>query len=105
MNETQRGDLSRHWTLDPAITFLNHGSFGACPRPVLEVQQRLRDQIERQPVKFFVRTMPGMLDAARERLAQFLGADAEGLAAISNATSGVNAVLRSLDLTLEEVRP
>jgi isopenicillin-N epimerase len=89
--------FAQHWTLDPDLAFLNHGSFGACPRTVLEEQQRLRDELERQPVNFFVRDLPDRLDAARRRLASFVGADPEGLAAVPNATTGVNAVLRSLD--------
>lgn len=90
--------LAQHWTLEPGLAFLNHGSFGACPRAVLAEQQRLRDELERQPVTFFVRRLPDRLDAARRRLAEFLGADPEGLAVVPNATSGVNAILRSLDL-------
>jgi isopenicillin-N epimerase len=89
--------LAHHWTLDPGITFLNHGSFGACPRPVLDEQARLRAELERQPVEFMVRQLPGLLDAARGHLAEFLGADTAGLAFVPNATTGVNAVLRSLD--------
>lgn len=89
--------LARHWTLEPGIAFLNHGSFGACPRPVLEEQQRLRDELERQPVEFFVRKLPDRFDAARERLAAFLGADPQGLVVVPNATTGINAILRSLD--------
>ena len=89
--------LAQHWTLDPEIAFLNHGSFGACPRAVLEEQQRLRDEMERQPVEFFVRKLPDRFDAARQRLAEFLGADPECLAVVPNATTGVNAILRSLD--------
>lgn len=85
------------WPLDPAVTFLNHGSFGSCPLPVLEFQRELRDRMERQPVKFFVRDLEELLDWARIRLAKFLGGKAENLVFVPNATSGVNAVLRSLD--------
>lgn len=91
-------DIKDHWTLDPAITFLNHGSFGATPRVVLGKQDEFRAQMEREPVRFFVRELEPLLDEARGVLAQFLGADPAGLAFVPNATAGVNAVLRSLDL-------
>ena len=90
--------MRQHWTLDPNITFLNHGSFGATPRAVLEKQNEYRAQMEREPVRFFVRELEPMLDEARRALAAFLGADPAGLAFVPNATAGVNAVLRSLDL-------
>jgi isopenicillin-N epimerase len=87
---------AEHWQLAPDIAFLNHGSFGACPRKVLGLQQRIRDELERQPVEFFVRKLFDRLDEARATLASFLGADPQGLVAVPNATTGVNAVLRSL---------
>jgi isopenicillin-N epimerase len=89
-----RADLG--WTLDPTVTFLNHGSFGACPAPVLAVQRELRDRLEREPVTFLDRELERHLDRAREALGAFLGADPEGLAFVPNATTASNAVLRSL---------
>ncbi|TVQ32689.1 MAG: aminotransferase class V-fold PLP-dependent enzyme [Phycisphaeraceae bacterium] len=89
--------LAAHWTIDPAVSYLNHGSFGATPKHVIEFQQTMRDRMERQGVRFFVRDLEGLLDSARAELGAFLGADADDLAFISNATTGVNAVLRSLD--------
>jgi isopenicillin-N epimerase len=86
------------WHLDPAITFLNHGSFGATPRAVLERQSEYRLQMEREPVRFMVRELEPLLDAARQEVAQFVGASPDAIAFVPNATAGVNAVLRSLDL-------
>ena len=99
MSETTfDGDLRRHWPLDPAVVYLNHGSYGACPHAVLEAQQRLRERMESQPAQFFVRDLERLLDQARTGLADFLNAAPEDIAWVNNATAGVNAVLRSLDL-------
>jgi isopenicillin-N epimerase len=91
-------NLSSHWCLDPSVAYLNHGSFGACPSAVLEAQAALRLEMEREPVDFLVAKLPGRLNAARETLAAFLGADPSDLVFVTNATAGVNAVLRSLSL-------
>lgn len=86
----------KYWPLDPEITFLSHGAFGACPRVVLEVQNEWRARVERGPVQFLVRKMEVPMDAARATLAEFVGVDTEDLVFIPNATTGVNTVLRSL---------
>lgn len=86
------------WTLERDLDFLNHGSFGACPRPVLEAQDELRARMERQPLQFF-RDLEKLLDEARAALAAFVGANADDLALVPNATTGVNTVLRSLQLS------
>lgn len=88
-------ELRKHWMLEEGMHFLNHGSFGAAPRAVLQAQQRFRDRMERQPVDFLVRQAPSELRAAASDLADFLGAQGEDLAFVENATAGVNAVLRS----------
>src|SRR3954447_12917998 len=90
--------MKEHWLLDPTITFLNHGSFGAAPKAVLAKQNELRTQLEREPVRFMVRELEPLLDDARAALAAFVGADPASIAFVPNATAGVNAVLRSLDL-------
>lgn len=87
----------KFWSLDPAVTFLNHGSFGSCPRPVLKFQRALQDRLERQPVRFLVDDFEPLWDDARRQLAEFVGADADDLVFVPNATTGVNTVLRSLE--------
>jgi isopenicillin-N epimerase len=86
----------QHWLLDPQLIFLNHGSFGACPKRVVERQAEWRARMERQPVQFLARDLESHLDVARGTLAAFVGADAEAVVFVPNATSGVNCVLRSL---------
>ncbi len=86
------------WGLDPEVLHLNHGAFGACPLPVLEHQSELRRRLEADPTDFLVRRLEAELDAARAALGAFLDADPDCLACLANATSGVNAVLRSLEL-------
>lgn len=87
---------TRHWGLDPAIAFLNHGSFGACPTVVLAEQSRLRAQMEAEPIKFFVEDFFNLMDVARKSLGEFLLCDWQDLAPIPNATNAVATVLDSL---------
>ncbi len=96
MQHSTYGEFVQHWLLDRKVTFLNHGSFGACPIEVLAAQRRLREQLERQPLQFFDRDLEPLLDEARTELAAFVGASPEDLVFVPNATTGINAVLRSL---------
>jgi isopenicillin-N epimerase len=88
--------IARHWLLDPQIAMLNHGSFGACPREVLKVQDTLRRQMEAEPVRFLVRELEPLLDQSRQELATLVGASADDVVFVRNATAAVNSVLRSL---------
>jgi isopenicillin-N epimerase len=89
-------DLAALWPLERDVAFLNHGSFGACPSEVLRHQAALRAEMEGEPVRFLSRELDDRLDVARAALAAFVGADPDDLAFVTNATGGVNAVLRSL---------
>lgn len=82
--------------LEDDLDFLNHGAFGACPLAVLEQQQEYRDTLEHQPLRFLVRELEDLIDASRQRLARALGGSPQNLVFVSNATHGVNTVLRSL---------
>jgi isopenicillin-N epimerase len=88
--------IRAEFLLDPDVVFLNHGSFGACPRPVFEAYQAWQREMERQPVEFLGRRFGDLMLTARTRLAAYLGADARDLVYIPNATTGVNIVARSL---------
>jgi len=90
--------VAEQFLLDQDMTFLNHGSFGACPQPVFAEYQHWQRELERQPVDFLQRQLPPLLEAARDELAAFVGADRENLAFVPNATYAVNLVARSLDL-------
>jgi len=97
------------WALDPSVTYLNHGTVGAPPRRVLEAQQSIRDEIERQPSRYLLRELaevsvgmprrePPRLRVAAQEVASFLGARGEDLVFVDNATTGLNAILRSFPL-------
>ena len=92
ITEAERAAL---WRLDPEIAFLNHGSFGACPIPVLAAQAAWRDRLEAEPVRFLAVEAPPLLAAVREELAAFLGADPAGLVFVTNASAGVGTALQA----------
>lgn len=109
-------EMLQHWWLDPAHTYLNHGTVGATPRVVLERQQALQREVETHPARFLIRELadlrpeadrrdapgprrPRLRDAA-DRVGAFLGVRGDDVAFVDNASAGVNAVLRSLAPTL-----
>ena len=96
--DSESDPMRDRFALDASVTFLNHGSFGACPRSVLERQSEVRALMEAEPVRFFVEHAPRAIDAARERMAALVGAQPEDLVFVRNATQAVNAVLASLPL-------
>ncbi len=91
-------NLKRHFLLDPSVTFLNHGSFGATPKPVFYEYQRWQRELENQPVEFLGRRHDDLMRRSREALAAYLGTQAENLAYTQNVTISMNIVARSLNL-------
>ncbi len=92
------GTLRDQFLLRPDVIFLNHGSFGATPRPVFETYQEWQRELERQPVEFLGRRFNSLLQHAREVLAGYLGADPDDLVYVPNATTGLNIIARALPL-------
>lgn len=92
------GDLKQQFMLRPGVVFLNHGSFGACPRPVFETYQSLQAELEQQPVEFMQRKLSGLLAEARSALGRFVGADPDDLVFVTNATTGISIIARALPL-------
>src|SRR5512143_294077 len=90
--------LESQFLLDPQIHFLNHGSFGATPKPVFEEYQRRQRELERQPVEFLGRRHDELMRASRTALAAYFKTDADNLVYTQNVTIAVNIVARSLRL-------
>jgi isopenicillin-N epimerase len=90
--------LKEYFLLDPDVIFLNHGSYGATPRPVFEAYQNWQKRLERQPVLFLGRELPALMRESRAALGEYLNADFDDLVYIPNATHGINIVARSLKL-------
>lgn len=95
MDWEQRREL---FSLDWGVGHLNHGSFGAVPLPAQRAQQRLRDEMEANPIAFFTRGLIERIEHSRTHLARFVGAEPDGVALVANATAAASAVLRSLSL-------
>jgi len=93
-----RRDIAELFELDPALTHLNHGAFGAVPRSVREAQDRARTRIERAPMRAFRDDLPAALADARESAAAFLGVQPDGAALVRNVTEAVGVVLQGLDI-------
>jgi len=91
-------NLKTEFLLNPDIIFLNHGSFGACPKPVFEVYQTWQRELECQPVEFLGRRFIDLMAGARDALAHFLGVGADDVVFFTNPTTAANMIARNLDL-------
>lgn len=87
------------WSLDPGVRYLNHGAFGACPTILQDEQAGWRRRMERQPARFFINDLPGLLREAAAGLAAFVGTRADRLGFVDNASTAVNAVIASAPLS------
>ncbi len=95
---TDLAQLRNEFLLDRDVVFLNHGSFGACPRAVFERYQEWQRELERRPIEFLARRLEGLLAAARAVLGAYVSTDPDDLVFVPNATTGVNIAARGLDL-------
>lgn len=98
MSTLDSSPWKQHWQLRPGVTYLNHGSFGPAPTCVIEACQRWQRRLESQPMDFLIREFPVALAAARGKLGQFVGAAADDLVFVENATTGMNVVAKSVQL-------
>ncbi|MBT3314851.1 MAG: aminotransferase class V-fold PLP-dependent enzyme [Anaerolineae bacterium] len=87
-----------HFLLDPNITFLNHGSFGACPKPVFDIYQQWQRKLEERPIEFLGRNAFSLLAESREKLADYLNCAARDLVYFPNPSTAINMVVPNLDL-------
>ena len=94
-----RADIDKLWMLDPRIVFLNHGSFGAyVPRTVFETQTAWRGRIEAEPIEMLHRSAPQLHSNVKRTIAAAFGMAESDFGLVTNATEGINAVLRSIEL-------
>ncbi|MFM9997118.1 MAG: aminotransferase class V-fold PLP-dependent enzyme [Phycisphaerales bacterium] len=92
--------LADRWAIDPGVVYLNHGSFGACPREALDAQSAYRARMEREAVRFFVQDYDALIDVSRAALAAFVRASPQDVVFVPNATTGVATALANLEPTL-----
>lgn len=100
MNNQEQGQALTaldQWPIDPSMTFLNHGSFGACPHSVLQHQTEIRLEMERSPVRFNLTKLPHLLQAARDSISVHIGADSQSFVFVNNASEGVATALNCID--------
>ena len=90
--------IKQQFMIDPSIIFLNHGSFGATPKPVFEEYQRWQRELENQPVEFLGRRVMDLTARSRAALGDYLGTHADNLVYTQNVTISLNIVARSLEL-------
>lgn len=91
-------DLKNKFFIDENVIFLNHGSYGACPRKVFRIYQDFQNELEQQPVEFLSRRAPEFLAEARKELAEYLNIGANDVVYFPNPTTAINMVVRSLNL-------
>ncbi|WP_437202453.1 aminotransferase class V-fold PLP-dependent enzyme [Planctomicrobium sp. SH664] len=91
-------DIAQHWRLEPGVTYLNHGSFGPSPLPIMEARQEWLRQLEAEPMHFFIRRLSRLLDDATEAVARFVNCPADNLIFVPNSTAGMNIVAANLQL-------
>src|ERR1700690_588433 len=94
-----RPNLRADFLIDPTLAFLNHGSFGAVPRVVLEEQTKWRERIEADPIEILGRQASRLIDDAKREIGQSLGMNPSDFGMVTNATEGINCVLRSLEFS------
>ncbi|MEO8721257.1 MAG: aminotransferase class V-fold PLP-dependent enzyme, partial [Ginsengibacter sp.] len=90
--------IKDQFQLDPKITFLNHGSFGACPKPIFENYQYWQKALEKEPVQFFYKESQEALLISKKALADYIGCDPNDFFFIQNPTSAINQIVKSLNL-------
>ena len=92
-------ELKKLFMLNPEITFLNHGSYGACPKPIFDSLIRMKKQLEFEPVKFLGYDIFPLLDKSREALSGFVNCSMDDIVFKPNPSTALNTVIKSLKLS------